>query len=261
MRITFHINNLFRYRELFYQLVTRDIKLKYRRSFLGYVWSVLNPLLMMIVMYFVFSQMFRFNIANFPVYLITGNLLFGFMQSATSRAMGSVAGNAALLKKIYVPKYIFTVSAVTSDFVNMLFSLAALLLVMLATRTPFTWKIFFLFIPLLELYLFCLGTGLFLAAAAVLFFDIQHLWGVFCNAWMYATPIFYPVSLLPSWLKSIVTHFNPMYFYITQFRDLTIGSDSAFLPLAGGGLIWAAIVMLLGFWFFSATKRRFILYI
>jgi lipopolysaccharide transport system permease protein len=255
------LNTLFRYRELFYQLVTRDIRLKYRRSVLGYIWSVLNPLLTMLVMYFVFSQMFRFNIPNFPVYLITGNLLFGFMQGATARAQGSVIFNAPLLKKVYVPKYIFTVSSVTSDFVIMLLSMIALFVVMLVTRTSFTWHVFFIVIPLLELYFFCLGLGFFLAAASVFFFDVQHLWDVFCTIWMYATPIFYPLSLVPLWLQKIIIHFNPLYLYITQFRDLIIGTPDAFLPLAVQGLFWAAGMLLFGLWFFSVTKRRFILHI
>ena len=118
------------YKPLLQQLVVKDIKLKYRRSFLGYMWSILNPLMIMIIMVLVFSNMFRFDIANYPVYLIVGQTIFNFVSEATNQAMFSITGNAALMKKTYVPKYIFTVSKVTSSFVNMVFALGAMLIVL-----------------------------------------------------------------------------------------------------------------------------------
>ena len=123
--------NSWQYRDLLKQLVTRDIKLKYRRSFLGYVWSVLNPLLIMIVMAIVFSTMFKRDIENFPVYLFTGQIMFNFMNTSTHQAIFSITGNSSLLKKTYVPKYIFTVSKITSGLVDFFFSLGALILVLL----------------------------------------------------------------------------------------------------------------------------------
>ena len=127
------INTFLKYKDLLFQLVSRDIKLKYRRSFLGYLWSVLNPLFVMIIMTIVFSTMFSRNIQNFPVYLFTGKMLFDFLSTSTNQAMTSVTGNAALLKKTYVPKYIFTLSKVTSCMIDLVFSLGALLIVMLCT--------------------------------------------------------------------------------------------------------------------------------
>ena len=117
------LQGLYHFRHLIKQLVEKDIKLKYRRSFLGYIWSVLNPLLVMMVMYLVFFRMFRFEVENFPAYLIIGQTLFNFMSEATSQAIYSITGNGPLLKKVYVPKYIFTLSKVTSCLVNLLFSL------------------------------------------------------------------------------------------------------------------------------------------
>ena len=128
--------NFSKYRPLIRELVTRDLKVKYRRSFLGYVWSILNPLLMMLLQTLVFSYMFRFQIENFPLYLICGNTLFNFFNESTNMGMGSVLGNSSLIKKVYVPKFIFPISRVVSSFVNLLFSLAAILLVMLITRSP-----------------------------------------------------------------------------------------------------------------------------
>ena len=153
------LNGFYCYRHLLKQLVQKDIKLKYRRSFLGYLWSVLNPLLTMAIMVAVFSNIFRGDIQNFPVYLIVGQTLFNFMVEATNMALGSITENAALLKKTYVPKYIFTMARVTSSLVNMIFSLGAMLVVFIICGV--NWNIFMLFIPviILQVYLFSLGLG------------------------------------------------------------------------------------------------------
>ena len=131
------LKSFYYYKDLLKQLVVRDIKLKYRRSFLGYVWSVLNPLLIMSVMSVVFSTMFKRNIENYPVFLFTGQLLFNYMNTSTHQAISSITANAALLKKVYVPKYIFTVAKITSGLVDFFFSLGALVLVMLVTGARF----------------------------------------------------------------------------------------------------------------------------
>ena len=160
-RMIDRLNIFIKYKDLLKQLVAKDIKLKYRRSFLGYVWSVLNPLLIMIVMAIVFSTMFSRNIKNFPVYLFCGQILFNFMNQSTHQALSSINGNAALLKKTYVPKYIFTFANITSGLVDLVFSMGALLLVMLATHAKFTWHFLLFPLVLLQLYVFCLGLGLF----------------------------------------------------------------------------------------------------
>ena len=126
------------YRDLLIELVTKDVKLKYRRSFLGYLWSILNPLMIMLVMVIVFSSIFRFDIDHYPVYLIIGQTIYNYVNNATVHAIYSVTDNGALLKKVYVPKYIFPLSKVTSDLVDFLFSLGAMVLVMLITGTQFS---------------------------------------------------------------------------------------------------------------------------
>lgn len=164
--------------ELLKQLIIRDIKLKYRRSYLGYLWSILNPLVMMMVLVTVFSNLFsRFDIQNYPLYLISGQIIFGLMTEATNMSVGSIVGNATLIKKTYVPKYIFTVSKVGSSLVNTLFSLGALLIVMVITGANFSWVLLFIPFILLQVFIFSLGLGMFLSAAAVFFRDIQYLWG------------------------------------------------------------------------------------
>ena len=250
-----------KYRELFFQLVSRDIKLKYRRSFLGYVWSMLNPLLTMLVMVIVFSNLFAKNVVNFPIYLLIGNLLFTFMSIAVTRALTSVLNNAGLLKKVYVPKYIFTLAVVTSEFVTFLFSLGALIILIFATKTPFTIRFLFVVIPIIQVYVFSIGLGLFMAQATVFFRDMVYIWQVFSTAWLYLSCIFYPASILPDWLYLIVTRYNPMYFYITLFRNFTLeGPNVGSLDLAIRGTVSAVLMLFVGLICFSYSKNKFILY-
>ena len=163
------LNGLYNYRNLLQQLVERDVKLKYRRSFLGYLWSILNPLMIMMIMVIVFSNMFRFDIQNYPVYLIIGQTVFNFVSESTNQAMWSITGNASLLKKTYVPKYIFTLSKVTSSCVNMLFSLGAMLIVLFVCRVPLNWYMLFIPFIIIQVYVFSTGIGLFLSQATVFF--------------------------------------------------------------------------------------------
>ena len=264
------------YWDLLVLLVQRDIKLKYRRSFLGYLWSVLNPLLSMLVMVVVFSTMFKRKIENFPVYLICGNILFSFMREATNKAMTSVIENASLLKKANVPKYIFTLSKVTSSMVNFVLSLGALVIVMIATKVPFRWNNLLIIIPIVELYAFCVGLGMLLASATVFFRDIKNIWGVITLAWMYLTPIFYSLGSFyndsepnrnraATALGLIIRRFNPMYMYIQQFRYFIIQNADAWeVPtpeLVWRGALVAAVFLVAGTLTFNATKNKFILYI
>lgn len=261
MKIIERIKNAYRYKDLVMQLVSRDLKLKYRRSFLGYVWSILNPLLIMLVMTIVFSQIFRFDIENYPVYLIIGQTLFNYMNNSTSHAIYSITDNAALLKKTYVPKYIFTLSKITSGLVDFLFSLGAMLLVMLITGTPLNAKMLYLPIVAIQLYLFCLGVGMFLAQAEVFFRDIQYIYNVVIMAWMYCTPIFYPVSMLPEKLKWLIVHFNPMYIYIQQFRSIVLSNCFEGPKFEFAGWAYAGIALIIGCWSFFKSQDKFILYI
>ena len=164
------------------------------------------------------EKSFEENIENFPVYLFAGQLLFNFMRNATSQAMHSINVNGSLIKKTYVPKYIFTFSKLISALVDLLFNMVALILIMLVTGSKFSWyNLLFPFI-LLQLFVFCLGLGLFLAQANVFFKDVQHIYNALMMAWMYLTPIFYPMESLPEVVRWAIEHCNPMYYYIKQFR-------------------------------------------
>ena len=232
--------NQVKYIELLRQLVLKDIKLKYRRSYLGYIWSILNPLLMMIVLTVVFSNLFKFDIPS---------------------SVTAIVHNASLIKKTYVPKYIFVLSKITSSLVNMLFAMIALILVMIFTQVEITLNVLWVPIIFLELYIFSLGLGFILSASTVFFRDIQYLWGVFTSIWMYLTPIIYPVSIISQEYRWWYDNLNPMVNYVEQFRDVILNSQSLSIESLSQGFIISIILLLFGIWFFNRKENEFILYI
>lgn len=255
------VNTFLKYKDLLYQLVIRDVKLKYRRSFLGYLWSILNPLFVMIVMTIVFSTMFSNNIENFPVYLFTGRMLFDFLSTSTKQAMRSVTGSAALIKKTYVPKYIFTLAKVTSCMIDLVFSFGALLIVIVATRAKVTWTFLLFPVVIIQIYIFCCGLGFFLAAYNVFFRDIQYIYNAVITAWMYLTPIFYPIDRLPDKVQLAIKGFNPLYYYVAQFRDLVYLGHLPGPRIFYGGWLLAFVMFGLGLLVFMKKQDKFILYI
>lgn len=254
------INTFFQYKDLLRELVVRDVKLKYRRSFLGYLWSILNPLLIMIVMTLVFSQMFRQGIENYPVYLLAGQTLFDFMNSSTHMSMYSVLDNSSLIKKIYVPKYIFTLTKVTSSLIDLIFSMGALVIVMLFTRSHFSPYILLFPLVIIPLYIFVCGMGFLLSAANVFFRDIQYIYNAITVAWTYLTPLFYPIDLLPNWLRTLIEYFNPMYYYIQFFRGLVLYGQLPTLRIFVGCWVMAGVMLVIGLTVFKKTQDNFILY-
>ena len=243
------------------QLVKKDIKLKYRRSFLGYIWSILNPLMIMVIMVLVFSNIFRSDIKNYPVYLIVGQTIFNFVSESTNQAMWSITGNASLLKKTYVPKYIFPFSKITSSFVNTIFALGAMLLVFVVCKVEFNIYMFFIPCILIQVYIFSLGVGLLLAQGTVFFRDIQYIYAAFLTAWGYLTPVFYPINQLPFNVMWCIKHFNPLYSYITQFREIVLNNTFPDIRLIIYGCIVSIISLIVGIFVFIKKQDKFILYI
>lgn len=259
--LSYRIKTLLKYQDLIRELVARDLKLKYRRSFLGYLWSILNPLLIMIVLTIVFTKMLGKGIENYPVYLLSGRLMYDFLKNSTTNAMKSVTGNASLLKKVYMPKYIFTLAKVTSCMVDMVFSIGALMIVMVATGAKFYLE--FLLIPLVivQIYIFCCGLGFFLAQLNVFFRDMQHIYNAVLTAWLYLTPIMYKVDFLPEKIRFVVQTFNPLYYYIEQFRDMVCYGRFPEMSLFLGGWLISFAMLIFGVWTFQRAKDKFILYI
>lgn len=241
-------------------LVSKDFKLKYRRSVLGVLWSVLNPLLMMVVLTAVFSFMFRFQIENYPLYLILGNILFAFVSDSTSEAMHSIIAASSLIKKIKIEKMIFPVEKVLFQLVNFAISLIAVVCVMLYFKVAPTANLVFLPLLLFYVLLFSIGLGMILSSLAAFFRDVIHLWGVIMTAWMYATPIFYPIDQLIGWMQQAM-NFNPLYHYITYFRDIVMWNTNPGimenLVCLGMGLASLAIGIIV----FKKSENRFILYV
>ena len=258
VKLRIHLSTFFRYKELLAELVKRDIKVRYRRSVLGMLWSVLNPLLTMLVMSFVFSNVFRNNLHNFPVYLLTGQLVFGFFSEATNQCMTSIIDNRPLLLKIYIPKYIFPMSRVGASLVNMMFSLIALIIVMIFTGTPLSWTM--LLVPLLFLYtfVFVLGMGLLLSCIAVFFRDIIHLYGVVLTAWMYVTPIFYPVEILPE-IGQVLVRFNPLFHYVRFMRQCVWSQEWPVFNMHAFCIAFSLMAISAGLYAFSKNQNKFAL--
>lgn len=209
---------LLSYRDLIWELVLRDLKVRYRRSAIGFVWTMLQPLLMMLVFQLVFSAMFRFDITNYPVYALAGILFWNFFSQSILASMNSLRGNANLLKKVPVPHAVFPVATVLSGLVNMAFAMVPLFGLLLVTRHPLTPSLLFLPVAILLAALFTLGAGLLLSPLAVFFHDVTELVGVALTLLMYLTPIFYPMSILPESMRWIV-RFNPIRSILEVFRD------------------------------------------
>ena len=255
-----------KYRPLIRELTKRDLKVKYRRSFLGYLWSLLNPLLMMAVMTVVFSEFFKGRLGevdNYPLYLICGQTLFSFFNESTTLSMYSVIQNASLIKKVYVPKFIFPISKIFSSFVTTSFSMAAILIVMLVTGARFTPYILLFWVPLVFLFLFCCGMGLILSYLSVYFRDITHLYSVLTLAWMYATPIFYPDTVADDFgtAVGVVLRLNPLYHFIKFFRCVVIYGTFPGIGVWSGCLISSVVMLLLGLLIFHKLQKKFILYV
>ena len=253
-----YIQNFLRFRPLLNELVARDIKIKYRRSVLGVLWTLLNPLLMMIVLSIVFSNLFKFDVENFPIYLLSGQVIFNFYSDATNSSMTSILGSASLIKKVYIPKYLFVVSRICTSSINLAASFSALLLVMVAMRVELHYTIIFSFIPVLLLIMFSMGIGLFLAAITVKFRDVMHLYSVFVTALMYLTPVIYPMSILPSWLTVIVKA-NPLTNYLTMFRDVMLYNTVFSFGDLFVGILEAGISLAIGLYVFYRNQDTFIL--
>lgn len=241
-------------------LVSKDFKLKYRRSALGIVWSVLNPLLMMIVLTAVFSTFFRFQIENFALYLILGQTLFSLMSDATSGAMSSIIDSAPLIKKIRINKFLFPLEKTAFALLNFVISLIAVAAVMIFFQIVPTINLLFLPLLLLLVFAFSLGLGLLLSALSVFFRDVMHLWSVVLTAWTYATPLFYPIDILPDWMLPIM-ECNPMYHYVTFFREIALWGTTPSGEQILLCTFFAVVTLVVGILVFRAKQSKFILYV
>ena len=249
-----------RYKFLIKQLVGRDFKRKYKRSVLGVGWSFLNPLLTMLVQYFVFSTLFKSSIDHFIVYLMTGIVIMGFFSESIGLGITSIIDNAHLINKVFMPKGIYPLSRVLSSLVNLLFTLVPLLVVTIASGLPVTKAMLLMPIGLTFLMLFCYGMVLILSTMMTLFNDTLFLWNVVSTLWMYLTPIFYPIDIIPYKFRGIYK-LNPMYQYITFFRTVLINGQAPTPRNYLGCILSAVVILMIGMYVFRKNEDKFILYL
>ena len=260
------INNLKyvykKYSFLLEQLVSRDFKVKYKRSVLGIVWSLLYPVLMMAVMAIVFSNVFKFSTpgVSYLAYLLIGLTYFNYFSEASNLAMSSVVGNFSLINKVYIPKYIFPLSKCLFVGINFLLTLIPLYVVIIATGTGLCWQHILLPYSFICLFLFTVGMGFILSTISVFLRDMFYIYGIIITIWTYLTPIMYDIKMLnPTF--AFVLKFNPLYQFINFARTIILYHNTPTLGQFAGCAVSAIIVFLLGIFIFKKKQDKFIYYV
>lgn len=249
-----------KYQFLFEELVKRDFKKKYKRTVLGMAWSVLSPLLTLLVMRLVFTQFFGRNMAHYTTYLFCGNLVFAYFNESTSQGMTSLMGNAAIFTKVNVPKYMFLLSKNVQTLINFSLTLCVFFAFCILDGITFTWRFIFLLYPIALLVLFNIGGGLILSALFVFFRDIQYLWSVFTQLLMYMSAIFYTIDGYSPMVQNAFL-FNPVYLFIRYFRKIVI---DGVIPTGWFHLLMffdAAVVLGIGCWMYKKYNTKFLYYV
>ncbi len=245
-----------RYRDLVASLVQRDLTVRYKRSVLGFLWTMLNPLLMMLVMTVVFSTFFRFPVEHYAIYLLSGVLLWNLFSQSTSQAVQNLVWGGSLVQRIYVPKAAFVVSAIFVGLVNLALALIPLALIMLILGHPFSPALLFLPVPILLVAVFALGVGLLVSALAVFFVDVADIYQVILSIFMYLTPIFYPLSIVPERYQFLI-RLNPLYYFVEAFRSPIYEGRIPSLELLTPAALLAAGMFLVGWFFFTRKSDEF----
>lgn len=254
-----YINNFLKYRFLLWELVKKDIKLKYRKSYLGILWTLIEPLLTMIVLTIVFGTLFGNTDKQFPVYVLTGRLMYSFFSTSTKAAMKSIRSNSSMIKKVYVPKYIYPLSSTLSSYVTFLISLIVLVGVSIVLRVKPTKYTLLAVVPLLLVLIMSYGVGMLLATMAVFFRDLEYLWNVALMMIMYTCAIFYPTDRLVHTGFSWILEINPLYSVIVNFRNCVIYGrplDERALLLSTG---FSFAILAIGLIAFYKKQDKFIL--
>ncbi len=257
------MKNLFltfkKYQYLLYQLVKKDIKLKYRSSYMGVLWTLLEPLLTMMVLVLVFSKLYH-NTKDFPVYILTGRLLYSFFANTTRGALKSVRANAGMIKKVYVPKYMYPCASVLSGYVQFMISLVVLAGVAVYCDIKPTWHLLEALIPLTVILVLTMGAGLWLSTLAVFFRDLEYLWGVALTLIMYACAIFYKVETVVGDNNRWLFRLNPLYSVIENFRDAVYG-NALNVQVMLYSVAFSSVLFLSGLVVFYKNQDKFILHL
>lgn len=249
-----------RYRFLFEELVKRDFKQRYKRTVLGVIWSMLAPLLTLLIMSIVFSHFFARSIPHFIIYMFAGNLVFFYYKDATKGGMAALLTNAKVFTKVNVPKYMFLLSRNVSSLINFALTLVIFFVFVAADGLAFTWKFILLIYPIGCLLVFNLGLGLILSALYVIFRDMQYLYDIFTTLLMYLSAIFYSIETFPAQMQTLF-HLNPVYVYIAYFRMIVI---HGVVPSPGYHLLcafYALLVLTIGGAIYKKYNYRFLYYV
>ncbi len=248
--------DVIRYRDLIYQLIRRDIVARYKRSILGVIWTMLQPLGMMLVITIAFSQLFG-RVEGYPVYLLSGLIAWNFFSQTTTAAIHQIVWGGALMRRIYIPHTAFSISSVGTGMVNLILSLIPLLLIMLIAQRPITWAFLFVPIPLMLLTAFALGVGLMLSTMAIHFPDIKEMYLIIVQAWMYLTPVMYPADIIPITYRDWLLYLNPMYYLINIFRAPIYDGSLPSLNILIVGIAVSVLTLLVGWSYFSSQMDNF----
>lgn len=248
--------DVIRYRDLIYQLIRRDIVARYKRSILGVIWTMLQPLGMMLVITIAFSQLFG-RVEGYPVYLLSGLIAWNFFSQTTTAAIHQIVWGGALMRRIYIPHTAFSISSVGTGMVNLILSLIPLLLIMLIAQRPITWAILFVPVPLILLTAFALGVGLMLSTLAIHFPDIKEMYLIIVQAWMYLTPVMYPADIIPITYRDWLLYLNPMYYLINIFRAPIYEGSLPSLNILIVGIAVSVVTLLVGWIYFSSQMDNF----
>ena len=254
------VRDIYRYRELIWALAIKELKIRYKRSVLGFLWALLNPAFMMIVLTLVFSTIMRFNIPHYAIFLLSVLLPWTFFSQSLSYAVESIVSNGDLIKKVAVPKLVFPMAAVVSNIINLLLSLIPLAVLVPLLRHPFYWTWIYLPVPLLALTIFTMGMTFFFAAVNVFYRDVAHILQVVLSAWFYVTPIIYPLDMLPKHYQWILK-LNPIIYVINGFRLSVYYGQLPRMQSIVASFVCAFISLLLGYAVFRKYQNTFVFYV
>ncbi len=255
------MRDLYRYRDLIWMLVVRDLKVRYRRSVIGFFWTMLQPLLTMLVLHAVFSALFRFDIKNFQVYALSGIMFWNFFSQSITVSMNSLKSHAYILQKVPVPLAIFPVTTVISGVINLLFTLVPLFGILIFTGHPITTSLFFLPVAILVATLFTLGAGLLLSPLAVFFSDVVELVGVVLTMLYFLTPIFYPLEIVAERSWFWVVRYNPIRSILEIFRDPIYQGEIPPPNHFSWALGVTAVILVLGAFVFHRSSAKIPFYV
>lgn len=247
---------IYKYKDLLVLFISRSLKTRYKRSSLGVLWTLMNPMATMIVFTLVFSRIWRFEIPSYPVYVLCGLVIWNFFSYATTSSMTDMVFQGDLIKRIYIPRSIFVLSASGTGFINLLISIVPLLIIATFLGVKLQWSVLYLPISLLTVLLFSLGLGLILTTGAVFFSDLIPLFDVILRIWFYATPLFYPVSIIPEeylWIFKL----NPMYHMINIFRIPILEGRMPHPDEVVVAVLWGVGLSIIGWFFFTSKSNEY----